>query len=92
MKHKFSNSQEIHEFFLSQIKKIVGRYGKVEVKYELFHYEIYAAGEDQCLWEPTLHALFTFFSKYRFHYYINFEYSKLRAYIGESTLKELETL
>ena len=92
MKQKFSNSQELHEFFLSELKTIVGVNAKVEVGYDLFNYDIYPVGYDKCLWQTTLRGLFTFFSKYQFFYYIDFGLGKLHAYAYENTQMTLRIL
>lgn len=85
MKQKFSCPEELHMFFLKELKNIVGVNARVEVKYGLFNYDIYPIGYDKCLWQITLRALFTFFSNYHFHYYIDFECGKLHAYTYEHT-------
>lgn len=92
MKQKFSSREELHEFFLSELNKIVGVNARVVNKYGSFVYDIYPVEYNKCLWEPTLRKLFTFLSNNKFSYYIDFECGKLRAYTNSNKQKVLGRL
>lgn len=83
MKHKFSNSQELHEFIFGQLKSIVGVGGNVMNKATILDYLIIPDGIEKCLWEPTLRKLFEFLTEYKLHFYIDFELGYLRVYTCE---------
>ena len=80
MKQKFSNSKELHEFFLSELKKIVGIRARVEAPNGLFNYAIYSVGYDNCLWQATIRDLFEFITKFKLSYYIDFKLGLIRVY------------
>lgn len=92
MKQKFSNSQELHEFFLCELLNIVGFGGAIHTPGRLFTYHIIPGGNKGCLGQPTLRKLFIFFTKYELHYYINFELGCLSAYTNRNEQKKLGRL
>ena len=83
MERKFSKPVELQEFFLSELRNVVGEYAKVESKDELFDFQIFPIPENKCLFEMTIRNLIKFFEKYGFNFYIDFEFGKLRAYSSE---------
>lgn len=92
MKRKFSNSKELHEFFLSELKNIVGVYARVESKDGLFYYDIYPVDNNKKLWQVTIRGLIIFFFTYQFYYYIDFVFGRLRAYTYSDVQIKIGTL
>lgn len=92
MKQKFSNSQELHEFFLCELLNIVGFAGAIHTPGRLFTYHIIPSGNEGCLKQPTLRKLFIFFTNYKLHYYIDFEHGYLSAFTDRDEQKELGRL
>lgn len=83
MKQKFSNSTELHEFFLSELQKIVGVGGDVVTEENILHYRIIPNNVEHCIWASALKALFEFCTKYELDYYLDFEFGYLRVYTDE---------
>lgn len=92
MKQKFSNSQELHEFFLCELLNIVGFGGTIHTPGPLFTYRIIPSSYRGCLWQPTLQKLFKFFRKYKLSYYIDFKLGYLAAYTNRDEQKKLGRL
>ena len=92
MKQKFSNSQELHEFFLCELLNIVGFGGTIHTPGPLFTYHIIPSGYIGSLWQPTLRKLFVFFKKNKLSYYIDFKLGYIAAYTNRDEQKELGRL
>ena len=92
MKQKFSCSDELHEFFLNELKNIVGVGGHVQTLGRIFDYRIIPGSDEKCLWQPTIRLLFKFFTKNGLRYYIDFQLGYLRAYTDESEQKKIGRL
>ena len=92
MKQKFLNSQELHEFFLSELQNIVGVGGNIQTPDRLFNYHIIPSGDEKCLWQTTLRKLFKFFIKYTLNYYIDFELGYICVYTDRDEQKKLGRL
>lgn len=92
MKRKFSKPVELHEFFLSELRNIVGEDCEVKDGHELLDFFILPIGESKCLFQTTLLDLLKFFEEYRLNYYIDFEFCKLRVYTSERTQKYFHRL
>lgn len=92
MKQKFSNSDELHEFFLSEIKKIFGNFAGVGITQNKFDYRITPKHVDKCLYQSHCKRLFKFCTKFNLDWYIDFEYSYIRVYSYYSTQKEIGRL
>lgn len=92
MKQKFQNSDELHEFFLSELRNIVGVGGSVMFRTTIFDFLIIPDGGKKCLWQPTLRKLFEFFTEYDLRYYIDFKFGYLRVYTYEHIQKAIGTL
>lgn len=92
MKRKFSNSQELHEFFLSELQNIVGVGGNVKAEGNILHYQIFPDEGEKCLWQTALRQLFDFFTKYELSYYIDFDFGYFRVYTNELLQKAIGRL
>jgi len=92
MERKFSTPVELHEFFLGELKNIVGKNYRVIAKEDLFDFDIKPRLKRTCLHQLTFRDLIKFFEKYGFNFYVDFEFGKLRAFTTELTQKRRKRL
>lgn len=92
MKQKFSDSIDLHVFFLAKLKNIVGNKAIVKADKGIFTYNIIPNNAKKCLWQEDLEHLFKFCTKYGLYFYIDFDFSYLRVYTYDIDQKKLGNL
>ena len=80
MKQKSQDSLSLHEFYLNELKKIVGNSADVDAKGGILNYEITPLNPEKCLWQVKLERLFEFFINNELYFYVDFSLNILRAY------------